>query len=366
MARFELLFGAEQFWSRLEGDLQQAHAQVVVQAMTFEGDVAGLKLAAALRSCQAQERRVLVDAYTKYFVSDRFVYGPSAWFDHKLKDEVRSTSQMFTNMREAGVQVRTTNPMGLLMTKWPARNHKKLVIVDNRVAYLGGINFSDHNFAWLDFMVRIKDTEICQRLCEDFDATWNSRPQSFVHRSPGATLYSTNGTDNKQTFSQFMNHVATAQRSIVIISPYLTFPFTELLRRIHKRGVHVTLMTPEPNNNRVVRAYLLWAASRAGFEIRLYNTMIHMKAMLIDDAELVLGSSNFDFVSYNSQEEFMIAIDDPALVADFKARVLVDATQSTHLLESKPSAWSGWMAFIALKLAAGLCWLNRFTQRKAS
>lgn len=49
--------------------------------------------------------------------------------------------------------MRYPNPLGFLLWNYPPRNHKKIVVIDNTV-YVGGLNFSDHNFSWHDMMVR--------------------------------------------------------------------------------------------------------------------------------------------------------------------------------------------------------------------
>ena len=142
-----------------------------------------------------------------------------------------------------------------------------------------------------------------------------------------------------------------------MLSPYLTFPFCEVLGRASARGVEVRLFTPQANNKGIVRDYLLWAAARFGFSVRLYAGMSHLKAMLIDDSTLVLGSSNFDFVSYHSQAELVAIATDPGLVAQFRHSVLdPDCAQASDA--GKAEGWRGPAAFCALKVAEAATWLT--------
>ena len=69
MSGYELHVGAPAFWRRAAGDIAGARRRVLVQAMTFEGDAAGLSVAAAIASSAAADRRVLVDAYTRAVIS---------------------------------------------------------------------------------------------------------------------------------------------------------------------------------------------------------------------------------------------------------------------------------------------------------
>ncbi len=353
---FELLVGSAAFFARMRDDADRATRRVLVQAMTFEGDAAGQAAAAAVRDSRAEDRRILVDAYTRFIVSDRFVYAPYNLVDRTLQDEVRATSAMFAEVERSGGQVRFTNPVGPCFVKFPARNHKKLVICDD-AAYVGGINFSDHNFAWHDLMVRIEDRAVADHLAGDFDATFRGAPEPSVARFGNVTVCSFDGASNPAAFEALFERIRRASETITVVSPYLTFPFCEALREARRRGVRVTLLTPRGNNKGVVRDYLLWESARSGFEVRLYDGMSHLKAMLIDDRALVLGSSNFDFVSYHAQEELLVVLEDEALVRDFRARVLdPDLARS---IAPDGAVRRGRRSYLALKIAEGATRVSR-------
>jgi cardiolipin synthase len=349
MARFQLLVGSAAFWQRARADIAAAKQRVLVQAMTFEGDATGLAVTQAIDQSPATDRRVLVDTYSRYIVSDRFVFSPFARRDPNFREEVRQTTAMFERLRERGATVVFTNPLGFLGSRLAARNHKKLLVMDD-VAYVGGINFSDHNFAWHDLMVRCDDKAIADFLAADFTHTQEDTPRSGEGSFPDALFLSLSGADNGVLFARLFDRIDSARERIDVFSPYLTFPFCEALARARQRGVAVRLFTPLANNKGVVRDYLLWAAKRFGFSVRLYEGMSHLKAMLIDDRELVVGSSNFDFVSYHAQAEFVAILSDPQVVADFREQVLA----RDHAGSSEPSevdGLQGRVAFTMLKVA---------------
>jgi cardiolipin synthase len=152
-----LLVDAPEFWSALREDLAAARHEVFAQMLTFEADSAGRALADALLACRAPDRRLVVDSHSRHIVSDKLVCHPKHLLDRGLRREVRETRRTIAELRAAGVPVRYVNPLGPLLVRFPVRNHKKLAVVDGRAAYLGGINFSDHNFAWHDVMLRIDD-----------------------------------------------------------------------------------------------------------------------------------------------------------------------------------------------------------------
>jgi cardiolipin synthase len=337
-----------------EADMATARRRVLVQAMTFEGDRAGLGVARGVMASAAEDRRVLVDDYTRFAISDRFVFSPHNLLDPDFRAELQATRGMFDQMCSAGVGVRVTNPAGPLLIGFAFRNHKKLIVTDN-AAYLGGINFSDHNFAWHDLMLRIEDAAVSDALAADFEATWQGRGRSWSAELGDIALYGLDGRDNHARFREILAAIDAARHDISVISPYLTFPFTDALARAAARGVDVTLITPLDNNKPIVRDYILWFAARSGLKVRLTREMIHLKGLLIDGRRLVLGSSNFDFVSYWIEEELLGVVSDPGLIADFRRRVLEPMLQAAlPEAAARSSPARGWRAAILLGAAGAV------------
>jgi cardiolipin synthase A/B len=361
----ELLVGADAFWRRAQQDIGRARRRVYVQAMTFEGDAAGRPVAAAIGASQATDRRVLIDSYSRHVINDRFVHAPAALLDRALRADVRATRAMYSGMAEAGARVRLTNPVGPLFSRYPARNHKKLIVADD-VAYMGGVNFSDHNFAWHDFMIRMEGAASARLLADDFEATFAGAPRAWRADLGDLELVSLDGRSNARGFGAILDLIDDARLGITVISPYLTFPFTDALARAARRGTPVRLITPWANNKPVVRDALLAAAQRAGFEVRLSPHMSHLKAMLIDDERLVVGSSNFDFVSVAAEEELMAVIAAPALIEDFQRRIVGPALEGALPAGARRiSLLAGWASGLALRLADSVAGRARLAPRTA-
>jgi cardiolipin synthase len=272
---------------------------------------------------------------------------------------------MFDSLVDAGVRVRLTNPVGSLFVHYAARNHKKLIVADE-VAYIGGINFSDHNFAWHDFMLRLEGEAAARVLAQDFEATFEGVRRPRREDIGDLRLYCLDGRGNHQGFDDIIALIEAAKREITVISPYLTFPFTDALARVAQRGVTVTLITPLANNKPVVRRYLLTAAARAGFDVRLLPKMTHLKGLLIDNERLVVGSSNFDFVSLAAEEELMAVIAAPAVIEDFRRRIIDPALRDALPAGAhRPSRVAGWVSHAALRLAQLVVRGARFAPRSA-
>jgi cardiolipin synthase len=349
--KLELLQDAAEFWPRAEADILAARRRVHVQALTFEGDAAGRRVAAALAASPAPDRRVLVDSFTKHVVSDRVVWLPGSLLDRELRAEVRETKAMQRGLGHAGVSWRFVGPLGRLLRSAPARNHKKLVLVDDGVAYIGGINFSDHNFAWRDLMLRIEGRDAVSFLAEDFVRTWEGRPAPSSSRFPGLELHCLDGRGNEARFEEtVLSAVDAARRRIYLECAYLTSPFLERLSAAGRRGVRVTVVTPEANNWGLARDLLRWPRITAGLQVRLYRgRMTHMKALLADDDVLVLGSANFDLWSYHFQGEYLARITEPSVIHDFEARVAAEGLRGSQPVDGPPRPLRGRLARLAIR-----------------
>ncbi len=317
----ELLVDAPAFWSRLREDLRTARSAAYVQTFSFEGDRVGTSLARALEASPARDRRLLVDGFSLLYHNDRLIPGP-AWLERPFRREVLLTHRWVRRLRARGVGVRFGNPLGPWPVRLLRRSHKKLAVVDERVVYLGGINFSDHNFAWHDMMLRVEDPELGRILAADLRASWEGQPAALDRQVGPLRVVTLNGRDNAVRMRPVVDAVRGARRTIDVASAYLSHPFTRHLAAARRRGVRVRVLTPSRNNKSNLARHVLHVAHRHGFEVGRYaGGMSHVKAMLVDGELLVAGSSNFDFMSYHILEEIVVVTRDAGVVRAFQERV---------------------------------------------
>ena len=349
--KIQILVDFDAFWTSLSRDIRAADKHVFVQTFSFEGDRVGRKLAEAMLESRARDKRILADSFSKVVLSDRFLYAPANWFDQQLTQEHKATRELHARLQCGGVDIKHGNPFGLSPRRCLTRNHKKLIVVDDRLAYIGGINFSEHNASWHDMMLRIEDPDIARFCSRDFLDCWDGKSQARSERFDGAELHALDGRSNRKPFGRVLRLIDEAQSSIFIASPYISFPFYDHLHNARRRGVPVTILTPQSNNWSYFTDYARWESARCGINLRLYKKgMSHLKAMLVDDQFLVVGSSNFDFLSYGIYEEIVAVITDRDVIANFRAQVLVpDLRNSERVEEQAEVERSGW-AGLRLKL----------------
>lgn len=341
--RIQILVDFDAFWTSLSRDIRAADKHILVQTFSFEGDRVGRMLADAMLESRARDKRILADSFSKVVLSDKFLYAPANWFDRQLTQELKATRELHARLQAGGVNIKHGNPFGLSPRRCLTRNHKKLIVVDDRLAYIGGINFSEHNASWHDMMLRIEDPDMARFFRRDFLACWKGESLARTERFEGAELHALDGRSNRKPFGHVLRLIDEAQSSIFIASPYISFPFYDHLHTASRRGVPVTILTPQSNNWRYFTDYARWESARCGINLRLYKRgMSHLKAMLVDDQFLVAGSSNFDFLSYGIYEEIVAVITDPDVIANFRAQVMLPDLRNSERVEEAEVGASGW------------------------
>ena len=336
-----LLIDSPAFMEQLEHDLGQATRSVCVQTMSFEGDRAGQRLAQLLIGRKDLDRTLIIDRYSLYDLNDRFLPTPWNVVSASLWRELGQTLRLVRQLQRDGVEVYWTNPVGMLLRKFIARNHKKSVLIDDRITYFGGVNFCDHNFRWHDVMLRVEDEGVGAFVREDIRATLRGENLSSRRDFGDIEIVLLDGVQNPRLNEPVLQLIREARESIVVQSAYLSFPFYDHLAQAVRRGVAVTLIAPERNNKPKMDTYTQWAAAGAGITLRLYSGgMSHIKAMLIDDTALVMGSSNFDVLSFHVQQEVMAIVRSRPLIEQYRRDVLEpDLARSVEPTRAISPSW---------------------------
>ncbi len=195
------------------------------------------------------------------------------------------------------------------------RNHRKLVIADNTHAWLGGRNLAREYFAddriWIDLSFDIEGPAV-ERLSHVFAADWHfaTGTSSVVH--PSARPVGTrsiqvipSGPDipGEPLHDLLLTAIYQAQSRILAVTPYYV-PDEGLQRALclaAMRGVQVELILPRRSNHRladIARSRYLRELVRSGVQVSLVpDSMLHAKALVVDDGVALSGSANLDLRS---------------------------------------------------------------------
>jgi cardiolipin synthase len=354
--KVQIILGSSDFWEALSRDIASAKSRVWIQTMSFEGDKVGKELCDALKKSKAADKRLMVDQYSRININDQFVFHPQALLNASFRKEVKDTRTLCKELPESGVQIRFTNPLGWFAYRLPARNHKKIIIIDEGITYIGGINFCEHNFGWHDMMIRLEHTEVNKALIKDFQSSWEGTHCSASEKSDNLELFFCDGTNSTALYEQLFQRLSSAKHSIAIHSPYITFPWLSHLKDLAAKGINVTLLTPEANNKPMLTHYLQHELWNSDITVRMLSEkMSHLKAILIDDTTLITGSSNFDCVSYYAEQEIIIVAEDSGLAASFKEKVWEPDWNNSKPFPLEKRTLKGFLSDKALKIASWYC-----------
>lgn len=302
---------SNRFFEQLTADVQNARHSVYIQCMSFEADQVGTKLIELLGSKPTLERTLLIDDYSRYVVNDTFLNAPQGWMNkNNARNERAALEGLIEQAREFGVKVKFTSPMGFLMHRYPARNHKKMVIIDDEISYLGGMNFTEHNFEWSDTMVRHTNPDIASALSVSFQADLNETKSPAVTEIDSDTvLYLFNGWKTKSAYESLIERVKSSKK-VIALSPYISYPMLDAIAAVPDNQV----ILPKDNNKPLMHIiHGLSRYSQIDFKY-VSGKMVHAKMLILDDEVAVYGSSNFDVISYFFEKEVVMVNKNPELV----------------------------------------------------
>ena len=267
--------------------------------------------------------------------------------------------KFFANMRRAGVHTVAYHPYHLWRPRfWTLirRNHRKTLVCDGRVAFVGGINVadewlptSDGGGGWHDVAVEVKGPAV-QAIEQTFLRTWNWRAKrrlrfkpSHVHRPEPAGDVALAVVANRELVDRFsirrtaLHAIRASRERAYLVSPYFMpdVGFINGLARAVARGVDVRVLVPVASDN-----LLADLASRASFArllkagIRLFqhNPVAHSKALLVDREFVSVGSYNFDHRSLVYNLELVVNALDRECNQALAAVLMEDMGAGTEIL----------------------------------
>lgn len=303
----EIFYDGRQMYDTLAADLEKARHSINFQFYIFSDDKEGKRLAEILerKAREGVEVRILYDHVGSFTTSGKF----------------------FKRLKKAGVRVhpffKVTFPIFGTHVNW--RNHRKLVTVDDTVAYLGGMNIagryvSDEKNVWRDTHTRVIGP-VVNDIRFSFAVDWNFTTAELIPQytlnpeiipSPesvngvGAHILSSGPMDQWSNISMlFHRAIANAQNRIYIQTPYF-LPTQALMNALASAAlakVDVRIMLPLHSDSLTLNhasASYIAECLRSGIKIYFYIPgMLHAKTMVVDDEFVTIGSTNFDFRSFD-------------------------------------------------------------------
>ena len=291
-----------------------------------------------------------------------------------LYDDVGSWKvdhSFFERMREAGIETR-----GFLKVRFPMftskvnyRNHRKVVIIDGCVGFVGGMNIALRYLKgvswgiWRDTHIRVEGSAV-YGLQVSFLTDWYAADRSLITSSCYFPEISSNGESLVQIVTSnpiggmesivqgLLIAITTSRKYFYIQTPYLlpTEPILMGLKTAALGGVDVRIMIPERSDSRIVHlASLSYLEEliKSGVKIYRYKKgFLHSKMMVSDDTLSTVGSTNMDFRSFEHNFEVNAFLYDRPSAQKMKS-IFLDDQKDAELVSLKEWRMRPWYQKVA-------------------
>jgi cardiolipin synthase len=298
-----LLDGGAEAYPRMLEAIESATRRVHLEVYTFEREGVGSSFVAALTAAAQRgvEVKVIVDG----------------WGSIGESGALRST------LRAAGARVHIYNPLTSIFTGRAWRNHRKILLVDDRVAFIGGINIGDEYMGaadepgWADLALELRG-EICAQLGVKLRA-------GSVELASGPVRVLLSGfSGGRRLRKRYLRALKHAKQQVVLAHAYFLPDrgFMRELTRAARRGVAVHLLLAGRSDVAFARAatmrlyrYFL----KRGVHIHEWmDSTLHAKAAVVDGKRLLVGSFNLDPLSMVNLET-LVDVEDEGVAAQAMA-----------------------------------------------
>ncbi|SDX17997.1 cardiolipin synthase [Thiocapsa roseopersicina] len=336
--RLELLIDGKATFAAILAEIARAKHSVYVQFYIVRNDGLGRRLLEALAAKAAEG----VDCC---FLIDSF--GGAA-----------ITPRVMRHWRARGVRITAFSALSGWRDRWRLnfRNHRKNVIVDGRVGFIGGHNVGDEYLGknpkygrWRDTHVRVEGPTALQLQMvfaadwyfttgEILDAHWQPHDPAPADAGQRSLVLASGPSDQHERCTHFFLHVISmAKHRLWIASPYFV-PDEGILQALQLaaiRGVDVRILLPMKPDQ-----YLVWLASFALLKEldhprihvhRFTGGFLHHKALVVDEGFAAVGTKNFDNRSFRLNFEITLAVTDARFAAEVAAMFERDFAESREV-----------------------------------
>lgn len=255
--------------------------------------------------------------------------------------EISSTS--IEKLRDAGVE--------LFFFKTLFRTtHRKILIIDEHVAFIGGINVKKFFKKWNDLLVRV-DGKVVKYILRSFVQVYKhcgGRDELILKHDielsePEGKIRFLEHLPPKNSFRLnkfYRDKIESAKEKILISTPYFmpNHWLIKALKKASKRGVKVEIIMPRfasnPQIANLPNYFYMQKLHKHGIKFFLTKEMNHSKIMIVDGCEGILGSQNVDILSFDFNMESGVFFTEPNLISELN-QITEDWKKDSELYSPK-------------------------------
>lgn len=341
----QLVYSGKDYFQRLNTIIANAKSELHIQTYIFDHDETGKAVIEELKKAAARNVKI-------FLLLDSF---GAAGFPALLKQDLAGS----------GIHLRFFAPFFSTNSFYLGRRlHHKIIVADNSIALIGGINIADkykgseHQLPWLDYAVEIKGP-ICgsiQEFCDNIYQKRSFKKMTFQSKegtgSVPVRIAMNDWVNQKNEISRgYLTAIGKAQREIIIVGGYF-IPGRRLrkaLREASERGVKVKVILAGISDVVLVaRATRFFYSFLLRHKIELHewrHSVLHGKAAVIDGQWSTIGSFNLNHLSAYASIEMNVEIDSSEFASIF----------TNHLYE----IMSRCMAVSRVKYESNNIWSNK-------
>lgn len=323
----------EMLYEAMLGEIEGAEERVFVETFIWQADGWGNRFVEAL-SRKALSRKAR-EGVAVYAVFDELANAGQPEEFKRFPEEIN-----LLRFR------RVSEPLGAINPRTAHRDHRKLLTVDGRVAFVGGFNIGDLYTTWRDTHLRVRGDEAreVERAFVDF---WNThragdlpgiQPVRESSWDPSTALLVNDPYRHTLPIrDSYLTTIDRANERVYLTTAYFTPrpAYREALLRAAERGVDVQVLFPEDSNHSLVdwlaRSYLD-ELLRGGVKIFLYEDfMLHAKTATVDGVWATVGSANVDTLSFFGLHETNLEVYSEGLAAQMEETFELDKTNAEEI-----------------------------------
>ncbi|MCX6784498.1 MAG: phosphatidylserine/phosphatidylglycerophosphate/cardiolipin synthase family protein [Candidatus Komeilibacteria bacterium] len=334
---YEFYTTSQEAWDAMEQVIKNAKDSIYWESYIFADDEIGQKFLQLLieKKRQGLEVKLIFDAIGSYGFSLK-----------KINDlRLAGLDLHFFHGRSGFGRYRS-----FVKRMWE-RTHRKILIIDKKIGFVGGINVKKDQADWLDLQVKI-ESPLVVLLLKEFAKNYfwaGGQDQSLkklrrlkVRRVTDLInfVFAYPGSATSRSRQLMMRAIRQARHELIIVNSYFIpdWRFFHALKKAIRRKVTIKILLPHSTDLwfPTYAAQALWEyTQKLGAEIYTMPIMLHAKAVIVDQRWATIGSTNLDYRSFFFNHEINIVFSDPEMLIDLQEIISRWFAQATKLEERR-------------------------------